>query len=84
MVVMQRYLTQHIQEDLNTKIILLTGPRQTGKTTLAKMLKNDYDFDYEYPGSTGNPVLAASMFARTSHRSFPGFPACPFTHLKST
>jgi uncharacterized protein len=49
MVVMQRYLTQHIHEDLNTKIILLTGPRQTGKTTLAKILKSGYDFDYEYP-----------------------------------
>ncbi len=44
MVVMQRYLTQHILEDLNKKIILLTGPRQTGKTTLAKMLKSDYDY----------------------------------------
>ena len=41
---MERYLTKYIQEDLATKIILLTGPRQTGKTTLSKMLKNDYDY----------------------------------------
>ena len=41
---MERYLTKYIQEDLATKIILLTGPRQTGKTTLSKMLKSDYDY----------------------------------------
>ena len=41
---MKRYLTKYIQEDLATKIILLTGPRQTGKTTLSKMLKSDYDY----------------------------------------
>jgi len=42
--VMERYLTKYIQEDLATKIVLLTGPRQTGKTTLSKMLKSDYDY----------------------------------------
>jgi len=41
---MKRYLTKYIQEDLSTKIVLLTGPRQTGKTTLSKMLKSDYDY----------------------------------------
>ncbi len=41
---MERYLTKYIQEDLPTKIVLLTGPRQTGKTTLSKMLKSDYDY----------------------------------------
>ncbi len=41
---MERYLTKYIQEDLDKKIILLTGPRQTGKTTLSKMLKADYDY----------------------------------------
>ena len=41
---MERYLTKYIQEDLSIKIVLLTGPRQTGKTTLSKMLKSDYDY----------------------------------------
>jgi uncharacterized protein len=41
---MKRYLTKYIQEDLAKKIVLLTGPRQTGKTTLSKMLKSDYDY----------------------------------------
>ncbi len=41
---MKRYLTKYITEDLDKKIILLTGPRQTGKTTLSKMLKSDFDY----------------------------------------
>jgi uncharacterized protein len=41
---MERYLTKYIQEDLAIKIVLLTGPRQTGKTTLSKMLRSDYDY----------------------------------------
>lgn len=45
---MERYLKKHIQEDLDKKIILLTGPRQTGKTTLSKTLKSDFDyFNYD-------------------------------------
>jgi predicted AAA+ superfamily ATPase len=41
---MERYLTQYIQEDLAKKIILITGPRQTGKTTLSKGLSQDFDY----------------------------------------
>jgi len=41
---MERYLTNLIRQDLRKKIILITGPRQTGKTTLAKMLIPDFDY----------------------------------------
>jgi predicted AAA+ superfamily ATPase len=41
---MKRYLEQFVQEDLDKKIVLLTGPRQAGKTTLSKMLTSDYDY----------------------------------------
>ncbi len=41
---MQRYLTSYIRKDLGKKIILLTGPRQSGKTTLSHMLTTDYDY----------------------------------------
>ena len=41
---MERTLTKYILEDLNKKIILLTGPRQTGKTTLSKMLNDNFDY----------------------------------------
>ncbi|MEN6509046.1 MAG: AAA family ATPase [Smithella sp.] len=35
---MKRYLEKYIQKNLKRKIILMTRPHQTGKTTLAKML----------------------------------------------
>lgn len=41
---MQRYLKKYIIEDLKEKIVLLTGPRQTGKTTLSKMLMTGFDY----------------------------------------
>ncbi len=41
---MERYLSAYIQDDLNNKIILLTGPRQVGKTTLSKMLSGEFDY----------------------------------------
>ena len=41
---MQRTLTQHILSDLNKKVVLLSGPRQCGKTTLARSLADDYDY----------------------------------------
>jgi predicted AAA+ superfamily ATPase len=44
MVGMDRYLTNYVQEDLGKKIILITGPRQAGKTTLSKGLGNDFDY----------------------------------------
>lgn len=35
---MRRYLTEFITKDLERKIILMSGPRQVGKTTLARSL----------------------------------------------
>jgi uncharacterized protein len=46
---MERYLKQAIQGDLSSKIILLMGPRQCGKTTLSKMLLPDYQYiNYDF------------------------------------
>jgi predicted AAA+ superfamily ATPase len=45
---MKRYLQSYVQQDLPEKIILLTGPRQCGKTTLAKQLTDSFDyFNYD-------------------------------------
>jgi predicted AAA+ superfamily ATPase len=46
---MRRYLERYITRDLDSKIVFLTGPRQTGKTTLSKQLTDQYDyFNYDY------------------------------------
>ena len=45
---MERYLNTALSEELGNKILLLTGPRQCGKTTLSKMLHADYQyFNYD-------------------------------------
>lgn len=47
---MERYLTDNIKEDLDKKIVLLTGPRQSGKTTLSKMLSSNFDYlNFDHP-----------------------------------
>jgi predicted AAA+ superfamily ATPase len=44
---MKRYLDQQIANDLNKKLVILTGPRQVGKTTLSRQLLTDKDsFQY--------------------------------------
>lgn len=41
---MKRELEPYIKQDLSKKIVLLTGPRQCGKTTLAKQLYASFDY----------------------------------------
>ncbi len=41
---MDRYLNKALSEDMGDKILLLTGPRQCGKTTLSKMLNPDFQY----------------------------------------
>jgi len=46
---MKRYLHSNIIDDLKEKIVLVSGPRQAGKTTLSKMLVTDYEYlNYDY------------------------------------
>lgn len=39
---MRRYLDDHIRQDLLKKMVLLTGPRQVGKTTLSQQLLREF------------------------------------------
>jgi len=57
---MERYLKEQILADLKDKMVLLAGPRQVGKTTLAKSLPKT-------PAATQNrPVVATSKPANKS------------------
>ena len=40
----KRLLLPYLKKYLHKKILLLSGPRQCGKTTLAKMISNDHDY----------------------------------------
>jgi uncharacterized protein len=45
---MKRLIESYIKKDISRKIILLSGPRQVGKTTLSKMISDDFDyFNYD-------------------------------------
>jgi len=48
-----RYLDRNITEDLKSKMVFISGPRQTGKTTLVQMLakkyKNSLYLNYDSP-----------------------------------
>ncbi len=41
---MDRYLSAFVKKDSAKKIVLVSGPRQSGKTTLAKQLFESYDY----------------------------------------
>lgn len=46
MVVLKRHVSKIIQADLKKKMVLLAGPRQSGKTTLAKGLQKKLNGSY--------------------------------------
>ena len=39
---MKRYLDDRVRHDLQKKMVILTGPRQVGKTTLSKQLLAEF------------------------------------------
>lgn len=61
---MKRYLEAPIKDDLGKKIILLTGPRQTGKTTLSKMLTSRFDY-YNYDSTEDRISLLDKSWDRS-------------------
>ena len=60
---MKRYLEDHIRDDLKSKIILLSGPRQVGKTTLAKWLMPSYAY-LNYDASADRKIIRSQEWTR--------------------
>ena len=60
---MKRNLNDYILKDLSSKIILLTGPRQCGKTTLSKQLFPSCDY-FNYDSADDRLALAKKSWDR--------------------
>ena len=60
---MERYLEKSIKEDLKEKIVLLSGPRQVGKTTLSKQLISSYMY-LNYDSTADRKIIRAEEWAR--------------------
>lgn len=62
---MQRYLNAPILEDSAHKIVLISGPRQCGKTTLTKRLFQDYVY-LNYDLAEDRQAIRAKQWLRTA------------------
>jgi predicted AAA+ superfamily ATPase len=60
---MERYLSPFVKEDLERKIILIAGPRQSGKTTLAKSLMPDFQY-FNYDHITQRKAIKTQVWDR--------------------
>lgn len=60
---MKRYIQSYIEQDLPNKIVLLTGPRQCGKTTLAKQLYPSFDY-FNYDSAENRLALKRQSWDR--------------------
>ena len=60
---MERYLEKFITEDMKEKIILLSGPRQVGKTTLSRQLVESNSY-LNYDSSSDRRVILAEEWNR--------------------
>ncbi|OGT07585.1 MAG: ATPase [Gammaproteobacteria bacterium GWE2_37_16] len=61
---MKRSITQYILKDLEKKIVFITGPRQTGKTTLAKSFNLNYDY-FNYDSAQDRIALKSASWNRS-------------------
>ncbi len=60
---MQRYLEKYIKKDLKEKIVLLSGPRQVGKTTLSKQLTSSIAY-LNYDASADRKIIRDEEWSR--------------------
>ncbi len=60
---MERYLQNSIKKDLKEKIIILSGPRQVGKTTLSKQLISSYNY-LNYDSTADRKIIKKEEWPR--------------------
>jgi predicted AAA+ superfamily ATPase len=60
---MRRTLENPIIKDLKNKIVLLSGPRQVGKTTLSKQLMSPYAY-LNYDATSDRNIISAQEWDR--------------------
>ncbi len=63
---MDRYITQQIRKDLESKIVIVTGARQVGKTTVAKSITSSYDY-FNYDLAEHRIALKESSWDRSKN-----------------
>lgn len=61
---MKRYIIQQVRQDLENKIVFITGPRQVGKTTLAKSLVSSCDY-FNYDSAEHRIALKENSWDRS-------------------
>ena len=42
-----RYIERHVSDDITRKMVFVGGPKQSGKTTMAKELCREAGFDFK-------------------------------------
>jgi len=62
----QRTLSRYIFKDLDTKIVLLSGPRQTGKTTLGSHLMPEETLYLNYDRHEDRQIIRQTAWSRES------------------
>jgi predicted AAA+ superfamily ATPase len=64
---MKRYLTTPLEQDVRKKMVLLTGPRQVGKTTLARSLGDSFQnpLYLNYDTLTDRPSIERAQWLPT-------------------
>ena len=60
---MERYLNSYIKNDLKEKIIMLSGPRQVGKTTISKNLVSSFMY-LNYDSASDRKIISRGEWQR--------------------